>query len=143
MDAEKLYLPEGESSEHSLLSTTGRGYFLLAVMGTTDEPTNHAMRGLNSISNELKAWGRPIIVLNSSAEDAKKLNRNIITSLGVSYGVDANGKVKQMLCEGCNSTSKTLPVIAICDTFGRIVYFSQGYNTSLGEQIKGVIHKLE
>ena len=143
MDAEKLYLPEGESSERSLLSTTGRGYFLLAVMGTTDQPTNHAMRGLNSISGELKAWGRPIIVLNSSAEDAKKLNRNIITSLGVSYGVDANGKVKQMLCEGCNSTSKTLPVIAICDTFGRIVYFSQGYNTSVGEQLKGVIHKLE
>ena len=143
MDAEKLYLPEGENAERSLLSTTGRGYFLLAVMGTTDEPTNHAMRGLNSISNELKLWNRPIIILNSSTEDTQKLNRDIITSLGASYGVDVSGKVKQMLCEGCNSTSKTLPVIAICDTFGRIVYFSQGYNTSLGEQIKGVIHKLE
>ena len=58
------------------------------------------------------------------------------------YGVDVDDKVRAMLCAGCNSTSKTLPVIALCDSFGRVVYFSQGYNTSVAEQLKSVIHKL-
>ena len=58
------------------------------------------------------------------------------------FGIDVNEKVGKMLCAGCNSTSNQLPIIAICDTFGRVVYFSQGYNTSIGEQLKYVIHKL-
>lgn len=142
MDAEMRYLPEGAEMETSLLSTTGRGYFLVAVMGTSDEPTNHASRGLASIAGELKQWGRPIVLLNSSKEDAAKYNRSMLGDLEAHYGVDVDDKVRQMLCSGCNSTSKTLPVIALCDTFGRVVYFSQGYNTSLAEQLKSVIHKL-
>ncbi|MBR5877882.1 MAG: transglutaminase domain-containing protein [Alistipes sp.] len=142
MDAEMKYLPEGESSERSLLSTTGRGYFLVAVMGTTDEPTNHAMRGLGAISSELNAWARPVVILSSSKEDMAKLNREPIGAIKPHYGIDSDKKVGQMLCNGCNSTSDRLPIIAICDTFGRVVYFSQGYNTSLSEQLKYVIHKL-
>lgn len=142
MDAEMRYLPEGAEMETSLLSTTGRGYFLVAVMGTSDEPTNHASRGLASIAGELKQWGRPIVLLNSSKEDAAKYNRSMLSDLEAHFGVDVDDKVRQMLCSGCNSTSKTLPVIALCDTFGRVVYFSQGYNTSLAEQLKSVIHKL-
>ena len=142
MDAEKLYLPEGEKAERSLLSTTGRGYFIVAVMGTTDEPTNHAMRGIGSISEDLNKWARPIIILSRSKEDAEKLNREPLAALKPYYGIDINEKVGQMLCAGCNSTSNQLPIIAICDTFGRVVYFSQGYNTSIGEQLKYVIHKL-
>ena len=44
-----------------------------------------------------------------------------------------------MICEGCHSTSKTLPVIAMCDSFGRVVYLSTGYNTSLASQLRNVI----
>ena len=142
MDAEKLYLPEGEEVERSLLATTGRGYFLVAVMGTVDEPTNHAMRGIGSISEDLNKWERPIIILSRSKEDAKKLNREPLAALKPHYGIDVNEKVAEMLCAGCDSTSNQLPIIAICDTFGRVVYFSQGYNTSIGEQLKSVIHKL-
>ena len=142
MDAEKLYLPEDEKAERSLLSTTGRGYFLVAVMGTADEPTNHAMRGIGSVSDDLNKWGRPIIILSRSEEDASKLNREPLSALKPHYGIDVNEKVGQMLCAGCDSTSNQLPIIAICDTFGRVVYFSQGYNTSIGEQLKSVIHKL-
>ena len=131
IDAECLYLPEGAEEERSLLSTTGRGYFLLAVVGAGDEPTNHALRDLASLSDELAEWGRPVVVLNRSAEDVKP-----------SYGVDAGGKVAAMLCEGCKSASRTMPVVAVCDSFGRVVYFTQGYNTSLADQLRNVIHKL-
>ena len=142
MDPEQLYLPEGATSQASILSTTGRGYFIVAVMGTSDEPTNHASRGLASIANVLAEWGRPLLILNASAEDAAKYDRAMLGAVKAHYGVDVDDKVRAMLCAGCNSASKTLPVIALCDSFGRVVYFSQGYNTSVGEQLKSVIHKL-
>lgn len=142
MDPEQLYLPEGATSQSSLLSTTGRGYFLVAVMGTSDEPTNHASRGLASVADVLNDWGSAVVILNASAEDAAKYNRAMLGDVKAHYGVDVDDKVRAMLCAGCNSTSKTLPVIALCDSFGRVVYFSQGYNTSVAEQLKSVIHKL-
>ena len=142
MDPEQLYLPEGAAAQTSLLSTTGRGYFLVAVMGTSDEPTNHASRGLASVADVLNDWGGAVVILNASAEDAAKYNRTMLGDVKAHYGVDVDDKVRAMLCAGCNSTSKTLPVIALCDSFGRVVYFSQGYNTSVAEQLKSVIHKL-
>ena len=142
MDPEKLYLPEGKQSEASLLSTVGRGYFIVAVMGTSDEPTNHASRGLTSVADVLAEWNRPMVVLHASAEDAAKYNRAMLGEVKAHFGVDVDDKVRSMICSGCNSTSKTLPVVAVCDTFGRVVYFSQGYNTSLADQLKSVIHKL-
>jgi hypothetical protein len=143
MDAERKYMPDGGNSEVSILSTTGRGYFIVAVMGTSDEPTNHATRGLASIAGTLNEWNRPIVMLNATPEDAAKFNRGALAALKtLHYGTDPANKVRQMLCSGCNSQSPTLPVIAVCDSFGRIVYFSQGYNTSLAEQLKSVIHKL-
>ena len=69
MDPEQLYLPEDATVQASLLSTTGRGYFLVAVMGTSDEPTNHASRGLASIADVLSEWGSAVVILNASAED--------------------------------------------------------------------------
>ena len=142
MDAEKLYLPEGAERETSLLSTVGRGYFIVAVMGTSDEPTNHASRGLASIADVLAQWNRPMVVLHASKEDSAKYNREMLGEVKAHFGVDVDDKVRSMICSGCNSTSKTLPVVAICDSFGRVVYFSQGYNTSLADQLKRVIHKL-
>ena len=35
-----------------------------------------------------------------------------------------------------------LPVVIIADSFGRVVYYSQGYNTSLSEQLRTVISRL-
>ena len=142
MNPEETYLSAESKLEKSILSTTGRGYFLLAVVGTGDEPTNHALHGFASISKELQEWGRPFVVLSPSVADAAKFDRSLLSAMKVNYGIDIDGKVKSMLGKGCNSSSPTLPVIALCDSFGRIVYFSQGYNTSMAEQLKNVIHKL-
>ena len=30
----------------------------------------------------------------------------------------------------------TLPLVALCDSFGRIVYLSKGYNTSLAADLR-------
>lgn len=98
------------------LPQTGRGYFLLAVLGERDEPSVHARRQLETLQPVLAEWGRPVLMEK-----------------------DADGSIVEMLCAGVKSDSRQKPVVTICDSFGHIVYFSQGYNTSLAEDIKRIL----
>lgn len=144
VDAEQLYLPDGGDEECSLLSTTGRGYFVLAVMGANDEPSSHALRGMAALSDCLNEWGRKVVVLNTSTEKTKMFDRKLFEPIEgvVCYGVDNDQKVLKMVTEACSSKSSTLPVVVIADSFGRVVYFSQGYNTSIEGQMRRVIDNL-
>jgi len=109
----------GTMDADRFLSRTGRGYYILAVLGDRDEPTIHCRRQLETLAPELEAWGRPVLL-----ED------------------DPDGSVLEMLCSGVKSESRQLPVVTVCDSFGRIVYFSQGYNTTLAGDLRRVISKL-
>lgn len=142
MDPEALYTPvDGDGStavKKSILSTTGRGYFLVMVFGDGDEPSNHAIRDVQSMLPELGQWGRPVMVFGQSGTNVNKLAKTLDVS-DIHFGIDTGSEIRNMLCNGCHSESKTLPVIAMCDSFGRIVYVSTGYNTSLASQIRTVI----
>ena len=48
--------------ETSLLATTGRGYYIVALLGSRQEPTNHAMRDIAAVKKELEDWGRGIVL---------------------------------------------------------------------------------
>ncbi|MCF0176449.1 MAG: transglutaminase domain-containing protein [Bacteroidales bacterium] len=122
-----------ESGSSTLLAAGGRGYWLIAVTGYKDEPTTHAVRQMTAISDVLNSWGRPVFVLGKAQPSGLE---NMIR------GNDDDKAVLAMLTSGCKSESLQLPVIALCDSFGRIVYFSQGYNTSLGEELKKVTSRL-
>ena len=138
MNPEAFYIPvsEGKAADKvSLLSTTGRGYFLLAVLGAGDEPSNHAIREMQAVAGKLKEWGRPVVVLGQNEAAVAKLNVN----KDWHYGIDPEWEIREMLCEGCHTASRTLPVIAMCDSFGRVVYISTGYNTTLASQLTAVI----
>ena len=135
MDPEMTFLAEGGKSEQSLLSATGRGYFLICIMDRGGEPNVHARRQLEAISSTLNLWGRKVVILGQM-----RLGDALQNAV---YGSDPEGKVEKMLLKGVESERSGRPVIALCDSFGRIVYFSQGYNTSLGEQLFGVISALE
>ena len=109
----------GTMDADRFLPQTGRGYYLLAVLGDRDEPSVHAKRQLEALAPVLKEWGRPVLLEK-----------------------DEDGSILEMLCAGCKSESRQKPVVTICDSFGRIVYFSQGYNTSLAEDIKRILPQL-
>lgn len=125
MDPEKKFLRDGK--EVSILSQTGRGYFLVCCLGYKDEPTTHAVRQMTSISDKINDKKLPVVVLGQAQPNGLD---------GLITGADKDDSVRKMLAEGCKKDGKTLPVIALCDSFGRIVYYSQGYNTSLGEELK-------
>ena len=130
MDAEAPFLRDGAQAPQSLLSATGRGWFLLAVLGRGDEPSVHATRQLSALTADLNAWGRPVIVLGPSFDPAPE---NTV------FGSDPDGKIAAMLAAGAGAESFRLPLVAVCDSFGRIVYLSKGYNTSLAADLRRVI----
>ena len=130
MDAEQLFLREGESVEQSILSATGRGYFLLCVSGTRDEPSLHLKSQLEENAAVLNEWGCRIVLLGGIRPQGLE---NMV------YGSDVNAKVAGMLRAGVESSRSVLPVTALCDSFGRIIYYSEGYDTSLGGQLSRLL----
>lgn len=134
----------GTMDADRFLSKTGRGYYLLAVLGDRDEPTNHCVRQLESIVPQLKEWGRPLLMAGPAVGRAQaSSSANSLGRLSKLIPVDdSDGSILEMLASGCKSASRQLPVVTVCDSFGRIVYFSQGYNTSLAEELKRVLPQL-
>ena len=118
MDPEALFLPDGAAAPVSLLSVAGRGMFLIAVMGEGDEPTNHAVHELEAASGVLHSWGRPVITIKPEN--------------------DPDGSVRAMLAASGNP-GDTLPIIALCDSFGKVYYISKGYNTSLAADMGRIL----
>lgn len=53
-NSESTYLPIGATEPQSILQTCGRGYFVVAVLGAGQEPTNHALRDIAALSNEFE-----------------------------------------------------------------------------------------
>ena len=134
LDAELTFLPDGEAEQASILSKTGRGYYLLCIMGERDEPSVHAKGLLETVSSELNAWGRKVVVLDGLRPEGLE---NAV------FGKDVDGRIAGQLLQGVNAEGAVrLPYIAIADSFGRVVWFSQGYNTSLAENLIEVISKL-
>lgn len=103
----------GNMDVDSLLPQTGRGYFILAIMGDKDEPTSHARSELKAASVLLESWGRPVVQLPADTP--------LLESVPGPHNI---------------------PVIAVCDSFGRVFYVSSGYNTSLAADLERIIPKL-
>ncbi len=142
IDAEQLYLPADQQEQKSILSTTGRGYFIIALIKDFSEPSIHALRQLAATAEDINTWGRSMIVLGNDKDSCGRISGYLSEIDAVNYGTDPGDKVQEMIYDGCKPDSGRLPVVIIADSFGRVVYYSQGYNTSLSEQLKTVINKL-
>lgn len=130
----------------SILSQTGRGYYILAVLGVGQEPTNHALHDIEKEKAAFEAWGRPVVLLFESEADAKKFNKDEFAGLPstVQYAIDKDGSIRQQIAREMKLQSKTqMPMFIIADTFNRVVFSSQGYTIGLGEQMKNVFNKLQ
>ena len=135
MDAEAPFLREGTLAPQSLLSATGRGYFLLVLPGGRDEPTSHALREMAAVAGDLTAWGRPVVVLGGEAVAVESLRAALPDAI---FGSDPDGRIRAML-SAAGTPGDRLPLVALCDSFGRIVYLSKGYNTSLAADLRRAI----
>ena len=55
-NSENKFKRADNGEETSLLATTGRGYYVVAVLGARQEPTNHAMRVIAAVKKDLEEW---------------------------------------------------------------------------------------
>ncbi len=144
-NSESLYRPAEAETPVSILSTTGRGYYVVAVLGTGQEPTNHALRDIAALGKDFEEWGRSMVLLFPGEEQYRKFNPAEFPSLPstITYGIDVDGSIQQQIVAGMELRDRnTLPLFIIGDTFNRVVFVSQGYTIGLGEQLMKVIHKL-
>jgi hypothetical protein len=142
-DSESKYLKEGV--ETSVLSTSGRGYYVIGVLGVGQEPTNHALRDIAKLKSDFEAWGRAMVLLFPDEAQHGKFNAKEYGSLPstVSYGIDIDGGIQRQIVENMHlDNPNQLPLFIIADTFNRVAFVSQGYTIGLGEQLMNVIRKL-
>ncbi len=144
LNAEDLYLDHASGTEKSILSTTGRGFYVLGIVAPNQEPTNHALRDISVYKEQMEQWGRTMLLIFESANDAQRFNYQEFSNLPstVVWGTDVNGQISQEVREQMKLTSPSLPIFLICDTFNRVVFCQQGYTINLGEQLMKVIRKL-
>ena len=144
LNAEDIYHDKQLNTDKSLLSTTGRGYYVLAIVAPNQEPTNHAMRDISVYKDEFEKWGRKMIFLFQNEDEAQRFNFAEFNQLPetVVWGTDVDGKIRQEVWEQMKLTSSSLPVFLVCDTFNRVVFCLQGYTINLGEQLLKVIRQL-
>ena len=144
LNAEDIYHDKQLNTDKSLLSTTGRGYYVLAIVAPNQEPTNHAMRDISVYKEEFEKWGRKMIFLFQNEDEAQRFNFAEFNQLPetVVWGTDVDGKIRQEVWEQMKLTSPSLPVFLVCDTFNRVVFCLQGYTINLGEQLLKVIRQL-
>lgn len=144
-NSESLYKPLEGDALKSILSTTGRGYYVVAVLGVNQEPTNHALRDIAALASDFEAWGRSMILLFPSEEDYAKFRPQDFPGLPktITYGIDKDGSIQAQIAKEMKLPNNTiLPMFIIGDTFNRVVFVSQGYTIGLGEQMMKIIHKL-
>ncbi|OAV67299.1 Alpha-L-fucosidase [Bacteroidales bacterium Barb6XT] len=131
--------------ETSVLATTGRGYFVVGILGARQEPTNHALRDIAAVKDDLEAWGKKIVLLFPDEQRYSRFDAGEFGTLPntIVYGIDGSGTIQKEIAEAMKlANPDTLPVFIVADTFNRVVFVSHGYTIGLGEQLMKVIRKL-
>ena len=142
-DSESLVNKDGKTS--SILSLTGRGYYVMGIITAGQEPTNHALHDIEKLKEKFEAWGRPLVLLFEDKASAKKLNKAEFAKLPSTsiFATDEKGAIKDQIAAQMKLEDKNrLPIFIIADTFNRVVFISQGYTIGLGEQLINTINKL-
>lgn len=139
-EAKYLSVPGPKSEERTLksvLETTGRGYFAVAIVDYGTEPTNHAFMDISAAAKELEEWGRPLLVVFASEDDYRKFRpEHFNLPCTVHFGIDADGSMRKMAAAEMKlDKGGRLPLIFLADTFNRVVFFSQGYSIGLGDSL--------
>ena len=130
-DSETRYWKTAGSDPVSILSTTGRGVFVVAFLTPRHEPSVHAVNDLIAAKEGLQEWGRPIMLLTSEEglDWLKEYSSRMPSN--VQFGI-----APKELMEG------TMPRVMIADTFNRVFFKTEGYTIGLGDQILGALAKM-
>lgn len=145
LNAENIYHDLATDSDKSILSTTGRGYYVLGIIKPSDEPSAHALNDISALRDEFERWGGSVMVLFADADAASRFDFTPFANLPatVTFGIDNNGVSLNELTSSLNLTDPSLPIFVVADSFNRVVFVSQGYTIGLGDKIADVLSKIK
>ena len=142
-NSENLFYDTAEQRERSLLSATGRGYYIIALVAPGSEPTNHFLRDVMPYKNDFEAWGQKMVLLFRDTNEAERfVNDFPELPSTVVWGTDINDKIYNEIVANMKLENPNRPIILVADTFNRVVFMSQGYSIGLGEQLIKVVKQL-
>jgi hypothetical protein len=142
-NSENLFYDLAEERTRSLLSSTGRGYYIIAVIAPGSEPTNHFLRDVMPYKSEFEKWGQKMVLLFRDRDEAGRfVNDFPELPSTVVWGTDIDDKIYNEIVTNMKLQNPNRPLILVADTFNRVVFVSQGYSISLGEQLVKVIKQL-
>ena len=145
-NAENLFFDAAEQRTRSLLSLTGRGYYVVILAKANHEPSTHVLHDIELLKADLEAWGRPIVVLFASADELAHFEArrhefpNLPTTMH--FGIDSESSARNELFNSTLTQGNEWPVVILTDTFNRVVFARQGYTIGIGEQIKQALGKI-
>ncbi len=144
-NSENIFYDLKEAKQRSILSATGRGYYIIAIVAPSDEPTNHFLRDLAPYKNELEQWGQKMVLLFRSESESQRLDYTAFPNLpgNIIWGTDVEDKIYNEMVAEMKLKHPRTPIILVADTFNRVVFVSQGYSIGLGEQLAKVIAQLQ
>ena len=120
-----LWPAEGEGEK------AGKDGCVVARLAGNGEPTTHALRQLEAAAQDLNEWGGNIWIYGPD-EAAIDFYKGFISSLtNVHYSVDNDNVILNEIKETCDGDPRYLPFVTVRNADGKVLYFSQGYNTSL------------
>ncbi len=131
-DSEGRYSKTPGSEPVSILSTTGRGIYVIGFLTAGREPSVHAVNDLAAAKKDLEAWGGTILLL-TDPDGLEWLE-------GYSEALPSN--VRMGVVDASMYKGHQTPYILIADTFNRVFFESEGYRIGLGDQIVSSLNKL-
>ncbi len=119
LNCEALYT-DADGKQQSILSTVGRGYYILVVTQQTHEPSNHILHDIALKRAELDATEYSLLMIDAAQ----------------------NSEITALLAEGLHLPNRDMPIVVIADSFNRIVWARQGYSIGMCEQLLNALKKL-
>ncbi len=132
-DAETKYRLKPDSEPVSVLSTTGRGFYVIGFLTPRQEPSVHAINDLIAAKAKLEAWNRPILLLTTAEGLGWLKEYSASLPSNVHFGI---------IPDGLDLKGRRMPYFLLADTFNRVFFTTEGYTIGLGDQLVTAIAKL-
>ena len=144
LNAENLYYDEQTGKDKSILSTTGRGNYILGIIKSNSEPSAHALNDISLRKDDFEALDSKMVVLFRNSDDMARFDKDRFPNLPSTliFGVDNDSVSLSELVESLSLTDDNLPLFVIADSFNRVMFVSQGYTIGLGDKLLEVMSKI-
>ena len=138
------YFTNARGVHKKILDTTGRGYYMLALIRSHHEPSTHLLHDIEASNIHFSQWQHCYLMLFPSQEDYDNFDRKEFDDLpsNVIFGVADAETAEAMHIEELTNGNTELPIVMLCDTFNRVVWFHQGYGIGLADQMMDVLRRI-